>query len=1147
MAVPSLSARERAAGGRGAGAMDGDAETGAARKHHFGATQTALASMIETRDTGWLASIGGVDGLLDALHTGPGGLSREELAEDGGSLAARAAAFGTNRLVYPDPKSFFSLLLAAFKDLTIIILCVAAVVSLVLGVALPDKRAEFGYLEGIAIVLVVFVVVMVQASIDFSKERKFRELNSVKDNYEVTVRRGGETVSIPADSLMVGDVLKVAAGDKLAADGVLIEASKLKTNESAMTGEPIDISKDVWTGPEDEDADPFLLSGTTISEGVGHLVVVATGTHSQWGIILSKLIEEPVDTPLQKRLDRLAWNIGKIGIVMAVLTFSVSMLRWIIESAQDGDWDGTQVLKFFIDAVTIVVVAIPEGLPLAITLGLAFAQKKMMEDMNLVRRLEACETMGSATQLNADKTGTLTANRMTVVESVLGGAKLLHQTDGPASRDPSGVDKSTAITSAATGDVVEVGAPFAVADVAGAGDGSGLSRAFRETFAVSVAVNSQANLQVKPNGIVEHLGSKTECALLQLVNSWGYSYAALRVAAPPTRIWLFDSTRKRMSSTSALPGRPGVQRLHTKGAPEMLAPLLSYQLGLDGRVAPFTEQDRAALLLNVDRLAERGLRTLLLAYRDVDVPLEDKQFWDMAPETDLTLLGVVGIKDPVRPETLEAVRLLKGAGVNVRMVTGDNVLTASYIAREAGILDEGGVVLDGPTFRNMSQEELDAVAIKIQVLARSTPTDKLALVKQHKRMGEVVAVTGDGTNDAPALKEADVGFALGLAGTEVAKEACDIVILDDNIRSMAKAVLWGRSVYWSIRKFLQFQLVVNVVAVSLNFISACAGEELPLGPVPLLWVNMIMDSMGALALATEPPRADLMEQKPFGRFAPLINRGMYRNIIFLSIYQLAVCLVLQFAGGSLFDITCAEDDDDCHKIIPSIIFNTFVFMQIASEINARRITEKNIFAGIFKSYYFVSIIIVTVVIQVLLMLLVGRTSVGRAIRIVTIPGSGWIASIVLGALILPMGFLARLWPLSWCIGPEDGDPLAMSKLEKLLHLPARRRKGMEDLAAEQEDRDRMNAEEGPFVSAATGPLDATPAEVAATDGNLEKINSLRARTPPSPLADADAARLRLRVFVHAVAFVNVVQRGGLPPGSAAVKGVDSSDEDTPSP
>ena len=252
------------------------------------------------------------------------------------------------------------------------------------------------------------------------------------------------------------------------------------------------------------------------------------------------------------------------------------------------------------------------------------------------------------------------------------------------------------------------------------------------------------------------------------------------------------------------------------------------------------------------------------------------------PEDNLTLLGIVGIKDPIRPETAEAVRLLRGAGVVVRMVTGDNVLTAQAIAKEAGILVEGdgGLVLEGPAFRKMSPKEKESVATKIRVLARSSPADKLTLCNLQKSLGEVVSVTGDGTNDAPALKDADVGFALGIAGTEIAKEACDIVILDDNIQSMAKAVLWGRNVFLSIRKFLQFQLVVNVVAVSLNFISACAGiEELPLAAVPLLWVNMIMDSLGALALATEPPSLKLMDRKPFGRSAPLVNQEMWRNIM----------------------------------------------------------------------------------------------------------------------------------------------------------------------------------------------------------------------------------------------------------------------------
>lgn len=405
-----------------------------------------------------------------------------------------------------------------------------------------------------------------------------------------------------------------------------------------------------------------------------------------------------------------------------------------------------------------------------------------------------------------------------------------------------------------------------------------------------------------------------------------------------------------------------------QGAPEIVVQLCDFSLNAEGKTEPLSEAGRSQVLKNVEAMAGRGLRTLLICYVDVEHSNDDEAFWSCAPEQNMILVGVVGIKDPVRPETAEAVRLLKGAGVTVRMVTGDNVLTAKFIAKEAGILDdeyEEGAVMEGKKFRQMSEAERAEVALPLRVLARSSPNDKLLLVQSHKRLGEVVSVTGDGTNDAPALKEADVGFALGLAGTEIAKEASDIIILDDNISSMAKAVLWGRNVYDSIRKFLQFQLVVNIVAVSLNFISACAGKPLPLGAVPLLWVNMIMDSMGALALATEPPRRELMKRKPFGRRAPLINRAMMRNIVGISLYQLVVCLILQYAGTRIFNIDCT-DAEQCELEISSVIFNTFVFMQVFNEISSRRIDEFNVFQDIFKSYYFMAIIAITIVVQVTL-------------------------------------------------------------------------------------------------------------------------------------------------------------------------------------
>lgn len=1082
------------------------AEDGAIGRDFGSVKPQELVRVIEERDVEWLMSKGGPSGVAKILQSSATeGLDGNEV-ESAQGLEPRKAWFGENRFKYPPPKGFLRLMIEAFNDVTIIILCVAAVVSLAIGLAIPDKREHFGYLEGVAIVLVVMIVVLVQASIDYQKEMKFRQLNSVKDNYTVQAIRAGQAVAVSVDEVVVGDIVKVSQGDKLAADGLLVEGSKVKTNESAMTGEVIDIEKSV-------DGDPFMLSGTTVSEGVGLVLIIAVGERSQWGTILAGLIVEPEDTPLQQRLDRLAWNIGKLGILFAVLTFIVSMIRWGARSARAGRVeDGAEVLNFFIDSVTIVVVAIPEGLPLAITLGLAFAMRKMMTDKNLVRRLEACETMGSATQLNADKTGTLTQNRMTVVEAQWScAAHVNYENDGTGPKEN--------------------------------GDG-GISDVFRNLIASAISVNSQASLQTGPNGQVEHLGSKTECALLQLVVDWGMSYAQIRHDTPPDRIYLFDSTKKRMSSTI---DHAGATRLFTKGAPEIVVRLCTRQLDLDGvSTRPLDRTGREDIIAQVDSMASRGLRTLLLAYRDVEHPKSDEEFWKDAPETDLTYLGVVGIKDPIRPETKEAVRLLKGAGVTVRMVTGDNPLTAKFIAQEAGILDDDGIVMQGPEFRRMTPEEMDAVAIKIQVLARSTPNDKLILVREHKKLGEVVSVTGDGTNDAPALKEADVGFALGVAGTEIAKEACDIVILDDNIQSMAKAVLWGRNVYESIRKFLQFQLVVNVVAVSLNFIAACAGVPLPLSPVPLLWVNMIMDSMGALALATEPPRPQLMERKPFGRRAPLINRAMYRNIIGVSIYQLVVCLVLQFLGQRIFGLSCTQLEDGPKAVgdrcsgtdleINSIIFNTFVFMQVASEVNSRRIVEKNVFAGILNSYMFLGIIAVTIGIQVAIMLGVGGTQVGITIGIGKINNYGWLASIVLGALVLPWGAIVRLWPLEWGIGPTDEDPTEMSKLEKLLHFPKRKPPVFDEVSDEAQGIVDGSTPTVPpdndLSMAAENDNEKRQGEDGDDQPNEDGQESMRAR----PLASEVLARqhskhaispakVRLRVFVHAVAFVNVVRRG----------------------
>ena len=963
----------------------------------FELTAAELEEAVTERDKDAIAKAGGHLGIADKLKTDPKlGLCGTELSEE--NLTKRKEAFGVNEFEYPPPKSFLQLCRDALDDLTVQILCVAAIISLGIGAGLKKHREEYGYLEGIAIVLVVFVVVFLQAYIDYVKEQKFRQLNSIKDNYAVKVVRNGEVHAVTAGEVLVGDVVELSAGDKIPADGVFLEGSKLRADEAAMTGEPIGIAKS-------HDKDPFLLSGTTISEGSGRMAVVAVGSNSQWGVILKTLIVEPSSTPLQDRLDVLVVTVGNFGIGAAIATFVASMIRWIVNGSEGEGWDGVEILDYLINSVTIVVVAIPEGLPLAITLGLAFAMRKMMADQNLVRRLEACETMGSATQLNADKTGTLTQNRMTVTDAYLGRT----QYDSVPPKD--------------------------------------ISDEFAALLAESVCVNSDANLAHNENGTIDHIGSKTECALLQMVEdlrtagkgnlpaSTNFAYVAGREKHEVAQRYHFTSARKRMST--AVPMNGGV-RLHVKGASEIVVKLCTKMMQTDGSVTDFSADDLAAAEKAITAMASTGLRTLCIAYVDLDTA--PGALGEEPPEANLTLLGVAGIKDPIRPETAEAVRLLRQAGVVVRMVTGDNKLTAEAIAREAGILEDGddGLILEGPVFRKMSQSEKEAVAVKIRVLARSSPADKLPLCNLQKSLGEVVSVTGDGTNDAPALKDADVGFALGIAGTEIAKEACDIVILDDNIASMAKAVLWGRNVFQSIRKFLQFQLVVNVVAVSLNFISAAAGiTELPLAAVPLLWVNMIMDSMGALALATEPPSPHLMERKPFGRSAPLVNREMWRNIVVMSVYQLIVCLVLLFAGQDLLGID--ETDGDAHYRtlrVNSVIFNTFVFMQIFSEINSRKITEWNVFEGIQDSPIFCFIIFLTIGTQAAFIEGVGRTVVGPAIGFMNLTGGEWAVCIVIGFCALPVGFIARQLPLDIFPGMTDEEAAAAAMEEKKLAVAA---------------------------------------------------------------------------------------------------------------
>jgi len=550
-----------------------------------------------------------------------------------------------------------------------------------------------------------------------------------------------------------------------------------------------------------------------------------------------------------------------------------------------------------------LVVAVPEGLPLAVTLSLAYSVKKMMKDNNLVRHLDACETMGNATAICSDKTGTLTTNRMAVKQSYIGGT---HHKDTPQFEQ--------------------------------------LPQPTRDLLIHGICFNSSYASQVipgkKPGEQMQQLGNKTECGMLGFVVELKQNFQQIRETMPEdkfVKIFTFNSVRKSMASVIPKSDQQGGFRLFSKGASEIILKKCKWILNKDGKPETFREQDATNLVKSViEPMACDGLRTICLAYRDfVPSNAESNQMlyqgqmnWDDEDNIvkDLTCIAIVGIQDPVRPEVPEAIKKCQRAGITVRMVTGDNVNTARSIAMQCGILKPGGdefLILEGREFNarvrdesgEVKQELLDRVWPRLRVLARSSPTDKYTLVKgmidsKASSAREVVAVTGDGTNDAPALKKADVGFAMGLAGTDVAKEASDIILTDDNFTSIVKAVMWGRNVYDSIAKFLQFQLTVNVVAVIVAFVGACAIQDSPLKAVQMLWVNLIMDTLAALALATEMPTEELLRRKPYGRTKPLISRTMFKNIIGHTIYQLAIIFTLVFAGHLIFDMTT----DDMPKL-----------------------------------------------------------------------------------------------------------------------------------------------------------------------------------------------------------------------------------------
>eukprot|EP00257_Ricinus_communis_P022833 XP_015582680.1 calcium-transporting ATPase 4, plasma membrane-type [Ricinus communis] len=927
------------------------------RSAGFGIGPDELASVVREHDFKGLKLNGGVAGIARRVS-----VSLKD-GINGSSIPSRQNIYGCNRYTEKPPRSFWMFVWEALQDLTLIILTVCAVVSI--GVGIATEGWPKGMYDGLGIILSILLVVMVTAISDYQQSLQFRDLDREKKKISVQVIRDGRTQEISIYDLVIGDVVQLSTGDIVPADGIYISGYSLVIDESSLSGEsdPVNIN----------DQKPFLLSGTRVQDGSGKMLVTAVGMKTEWGKLMETLNEGGEDeTPLQVKLNGVATIIGKIGLAFAVLTFLVLTGRFLVEKGLHHEFthwsseDAFALLNYFAIAVTIIVVAVPEGLPLAVTLSLAFAMKKLMHDKALVRHLSACETMGSASCICTDKTGTLTTNHMVVDKIwICGKAKDINNT-------------------------------------AEENLGSEISEGVLSFLLQVLFQNTGCEISKDEDGKRKILGTPTEKALLEFGLLLGGDFEAQRKELKILKVEPFSSDRKKMSVLVDLP--EGGSRASCKGASEIVLKMCDKIVDDSGNSIPLSEEQVKNVLDIINGFASEALRTLCLAFKDLD----DSTTESSIPDFGYTLLAIIGIKDPVRRGVKEAVKTCLDAGITVRMVTGDNIYTAKAIAKECGILTEDGLAIEAPEFRSKTPAEMREIIPRIQVMARSLPLDKHTLVTNLRNMfGQVVAVTGDGTNDAPALHEANIGLAMGIAGTEVARENADVIIMDDNFTTIVNVAKWGRAVYINIQKFVQFQLTVNVVALVINFVSACISGSAPLTAVQLLWVNMIMDTLGALALATEPPNDELMKRPPVGRRESFITKAMWRNIFGQSIYQLAVLAVLNFDGKHLLGLS----GSDATNIVNTLIFNSFVFCQIFNEINSRQIEKINVFRGIFDSWVFLAVMVSTVTFQVIIVEFLGTFA-----STVPLSWEFWLLSILIGAVSMPVAVVLK------CIPVDKGTP-----------------------------------------------------------------------------------------------------------------------------
>lgn len=851
-------------------------------------------------------------------------MSREELLQAAGAdpehglsesqVQASRQKYGANTFVRTGTESMLKRIWDASTEPMLLMLIFAAIITLAVNITRYFTGGEYNFLECAGIFAAIFLSVAITIVTEGKSAKAFEALSKINEDTLIKVLRDGEPQLIPQKDIVIGDILLIETGDKIVADGRLISGNDLSADESALTGESLPVKKDATficqeNTPVAERA-CMLYSGCFVSGGSGTMLVTGVGNDTEFGQIAQELSSiEKTTTPLQEKLDRLGKGITILGSSAAAIVFLIQIIQFAMNHTISLD----TVSEAFITSIVLIVAAVPEGLPTIVAVSLALNIIKMSRENALVKKMIACETIGCVNIICSDKTGTLTENKMTV-QKIYAGGNLL---------DPEDLAFPAKTPAEASLQPEE-------------------ARALLRNF----CINSNADITWE-DGSWTFIGNPTECALLAAARKAGSDYQQLRKESDIVRVFPFSSQNKDMSTIVNEDGR---LMLYTKGNPEKILSLCSN----------VSAEETAHIQKLMENFQDKAGRLLTFAHKELACFNGEKQ---QELEQDLHYDGFVVISDPLSPDVYDSIRDCRRAGIEVKMLTGDNIRTARAIAEELHMLQDGHLAVEAAKIDSMSDEELKKALPKISIIARSTPLIKMRVVKLLKEEKNVVAVTGDGINDAPAIKNADVGIAMGIAGTEVTKEASDMVLLDDSFSTIIKAVQWGRGIYENFKRFIQFQLTVNVSSVVVVIASILAGFPTPFTALELLWINIIMDGPPALTLGLEPIREDLLKHPPTKRNANIISRKMLIRIFANGIFISIVFMLQHFTNF----LGAAQTEE------ATVLFTLFVLFQLFNAFNCRELDDTPMFKNLLNNKLMLCVFLIVLVLQFLI------TQVGTAV------------------------------------------------------------------------------------------------------------------------------------------------------------------------